>query len=256
MVAFTDVKFFLSGGPTGSTPATSLGGSISTTEVGSQTVTGTALTGVAFVFGAGNAEGVGTVTYTHSGTTLSWTPPGDTIGLPVTIAGGGLYTLRGASPTASGYIIVSVTTSWLPTANGTSSLTVATARNTIFDDVSAAEAVTGDAEYRCIFIKNTAGSGSILAGRLWIGTDATGPDTLAIGLDPAGVGASATTIGTESIAPTGVTFTAPLVEASGLVIPAIAFGSYLAVWIRRIVPALSTPASYNDLSTLRYSVTI
>jgi len=41
----------------------------------------------------------------------------------------------------------------------------------LFDNVSDAERVAGDIEYRCYCIKNTNGSDSITAPKIWIETD-------------------------------------------------------------------------------------
>ena len=109
--------------------------------------------------------------------------------------------------------------------------------NTLWDDTTAAESSAGDIEYRCIYVKNTHATLTYTGPNVvWISSQSASGHLLAIGLDPAAVSATATTVVNESTAPAGVSFTSPLSKgASGLSIPDLAPGQYKAIWLRRTV---------------------
>ena len=118
--------------------------------------------------------------------------------------------------------------------------------NNLFDDVTVAEAGSGDIEYRCFYVENSnAASKTLEGGVIWIDALTTSPSTeFDLGLDPAAIGSnSTTTSANENTAPTGVTFSRPTTKAAGLAIGNIPAGSKKAVWIRRTVSAGATAAS-------------
>lgn len=124
--------------------------------------------------------------------------------------------------------------------------------NAVFDNVNSQEAIAGDIEYRCIYVKNDNVSIDLLDTIIYILSNTSSPDTeLAIGLDPAGVNASAAIIADESTAPAGVVFTAAADELSALNIGTLPRnGGYYAVWLRRTVSPNASAIS-EDASTLR-----
>lgn len=123
----------------------------------------------------------------------------------------------------------------------------------IFDDVSPAEATSGDAEYRCIYILNNHGSLVAQNAKIWIQVQTPSGDTdVAIGLAVAGLNAVETAVANENTAPAGVTFSAPSNLAGSLSLGNIPAGGYYGVWERRTVnPAAAGVA---DSYTLRVYV--
>lgn len=188
------LQMFLTGGATNTNAAKSLGGPLSSQRVLSQTASApTTITGVTIEDAAGNAVGTGTLTYTYSATapSLAWTPPGSSIGISVNVATSGKYALQGASN--GGLLLVDVVAASLPGSNQTNSITIANQVLKIFDDVSKAESQAGDTEYRCLFVKNTHASDTLVDVRLWRHTDTPGQDVMTLELDPAVVGDGITT---------------------------------------------------------------
>lgn len=239
MSSAADLKFVLSGGAANTTPSASLGGAISAAAGGvilSQSITASTIAGVTYNDASGNVAGNGTVTYTTTGTTLQWTPPGGGIGPAINIGTSGVYTIYGADGLAH-INITSVSASLAGSA--TQAVTIAYQTNNLFNDVPVADSSVGDIEYRCIYIKNTHASETMAGILMWIDIDPIGQDSLQIGLDPVGVNGTATTIATELIAPTGVTFSAPTDATTALSFGSLTFGSFYAVWLKRIVPVVT-----------------
>jgi hypothetical protein len=124
--------------------------------------------------------------------------------------------------------------------------------NDLWDDVDATESTAGDTEYRCIYLQNKHGSLTLQLATLWIAVNAPNANVnCAIGLDPAGANATATTIADESSAPGGVVFTEPD-SGSPFALGNLAFDEYYAFWIRRTVTA-GAPASAADSLTLGFN---
>ena len=120
----------------------------------------------------------------------------------------------------------------------------------IFDNVSSAEALAGDVEYRCFYVRNNHGSLTALGLKIWIQTNTPAADTqVAIGLGTSAISATEQTVANENTAPAGVTFSEPTNEAGGLTIGDLAAGATKAVWIRRTITAAA--AGNNDSFTLR-----
>lgn len=248
------VEFRLSGGAANTDPAAALGGAMSTAGGGlieSQSITpDSALSGVTFEYGANNlTTSTGTLTYTASGTTLQWTPPGGSAGIAVNVGVDGTYTILDAD--SQRYIVVTVVAASLPGADATRTITVANNTNTLFDDIAVADSIAGDTEYRCFYVKNAHGSESMSNAVVWIDTQTPGADSISIGLDPAGAGGTATTIADENTAPSGVSFSAPSGSATGLDMGAIAAGQSYPVWVKRVVAAGTSSATTADYSAIK-----
>lgn len=122
--------------------------------------------------------------------------------------------------------------------------------STLWDDVGSDEASAGDVEYRCIYVKNTSGTDTLLSAKAWVPTNTPSTSTTVdIALGSAAVSATETAVANESTAPSGPTFSAPTDKASGLTIGDLAAGAYKAIWVRRTVTA-GAGAYNNDGYTL------
>lgn len=113
--------------------------------------------------------------------------------------------------------------------------------NSIFDDISGTEAAAGDIEYRCIYITNVNGTLGLTTPKIWIETNVgNANDMIDIGLDLAGVGATANSVADESTAPNpAVTFShACVAYATGLALSGtLAAAGRAGIWIRRTITA-------------------
>lgn len=120
--------------------------------------------------------------------------------------------------------------------------------NDLFDDVSSAEASAGDIEYRCIYVKNSHGTLTLQAAKVFIQSNTTG-NRIAIALGGEGKNGTAETVANEGTAPVGETFSQPTDYAGGLALGDLAPGETFPVWVRRTIPASSAAAT--DTFTLR-----
>lgn len=249
------MKKYLSGGGFNADPNASLGGAISSTEVAGQTVGPTQISGVTFVTGFSNPEGDGTLQWNQTDSILSWKPFGSPDYVGQTISGDGQYVLGDSN----GYVVVDVVVASLPlSSTQDNTVPVVYVPENLFDNVSALDSLEGDTEYRCIYIKNTHPTDTAFSVKVFIRSQPTGPDSLAVGLDPAGIGDGtstgvATTSVDEDTAPAGVVFSAPSSSATGLVIGDLTPGDAHAVWIQRSVPVDNTQQEANDLSAIGFS---
>lgn len=262
MATRLDIEKRLSGGASNSDPNASIGGIMSSNAIGSQTAVydSSSISGVTLLEGLGHAtEGLGTLAFVTSATTLAWDPPGTGVeGTPVDVSLDGTYIIAG-SPDDE-YIIVDVVAASLPGGDDSQAVDIANILNNLFDDVGALEAAIGDIEYRCFYVLNNAGSGDALNARVWI-TQQPGntPLMLDIGLDPAGVGDGsstgvAATPSDEEDPPAGVSFSAPVTEGTGLMIGNLSPGDAQAVWVRRTVDPNTIASSPNDPSEITIGV--
>lgn len=126
----------------------------------------------------------------------------------------------------------------------------------LFDDVSAAEALSGAVEFRCIYLQNDHATDTITDVKVWISTQSPSSGTsIEIGLDPAGKNATATgPISPSSDPPSGVSFSAPSSQGSGLSVGTLNAQDTYAVWVKRTVNAATSAAS-NDAFVLSVSGT-
>lgn len=255
-LAYLEIR--LSGGAANADPNASLGGVMSSTRVLSQSATGISnITGVTIEDAAGNAEGAGTLAFTASGQTLTWTPNGGTVGAAVAVGADGKYTIKGSA----GYVLINVTAASLPGTDQTDTITIANLANKTFDDIDKLESFYGDTEYRCLYVTNTHSSETFIGNLLWIGGQPNGADSLEIALDAAGVGDGfttgvAATIATEGDAPAGATFTAPVGTGDALSLGDLGPGKAYAFWQKRVCPVKVTTQTPVDLSSLRFQVNI
>lgn len=113
--------------------------------------------------------------------------------------------------------------------------------NNLFDNVSSAEAATGDTEYRCWYSKNNHGTLTLGDARAYISQATTSADDeIDIGIAAAAVSATETAVANENTAPASVTFSRPTTYAGGLAInttTGLAPAAYRGIWVRRTVNA-------------------
>lgn len=122
----------------------------------------------------------------------------------------------------------------------------------VWDNVTHAETVAGDVEYRGTFIKNIHEVRSVPV-LLWIDGQTTSPTTdLAIGIAVEAAGQDLAAIPNESTPPVGVTFSAPASEAGALVMGLLGPGQARGYWQRRTVTA-GTADLPTDTCTVAYS---
>lgn len=120
----------------------------------------------------------------------------------------------------------------------------------IFDDVSSAEAVAGDAEYRCIYVHNAHASLTLVGAVLWIPSNTpSASTTVDVGVGTSAVNGTETAVADENTAPGGVTFAAAATQGSGVALGDIPAGQSKAVWLRRTISAGA--AAVNDSFSIR-----
>ena len=128
-----------------------------------------------------------------------------------------------------------------------------TALNSLFDDVSGSENAASDIEYRCFFVHNAHATLTYTAPYMWLSAETAGGASIAIAVDgiaASAIGASAAQadeVATESVAPSGESFSAPVSKATGIALGDIPAGYCRAVWVRR--SAAASAALNNDSVT-------
>ena len=112
-------------------------------------------------------------------------------------------------------------------------------RDGFWDRIDAAESAAGDVEYRCLYVRNTSTTNTLISPTITLSAAATDPDTTIHIAVKDNVNASTAAIADEGTAPSGspawtalnsaINFSGDLVhEASGN-------GGYVAIWLRRTV---------------------
>lgn len=122
--------------------------------------------------------------------------------------------------------------------------------NNLFDDVTGAQHTAGHIDYRCIYIHNGHGSLTLTGAVVWIASDTTGSESdLSIAVGTAAVNGTEQTVGNETTAPSGVSWSdAAVSRATGLALGDLPFGQHKAVWLRRTITAGSTPQAVDTCS--------
>jgi hypothetical protein len=133
-----------------------------------------------------------------------------------------------------------------------SSVAAPTTVDSLFDAVSAAQAVAGLVEYRCVYIHNSNASSVMTNLVAWISANTPlAGTTVDIGVGTAAINGTEQTVANEATAPTGVTFSAPASAAAGIALGSIPAGQHIALWIRRTVTA-GSGSSANDTFSVGY----
>lgn len=119
--------------------------------------------------------------------------------------------------------------------------------NNLFASVTATQASSGVTQYRGFYVKNNNGTLTWGDCRVYISQDTTSTsDEIDIGLAVEGVSTSMATIGSDTTAPTSVTFSHPTTYSAGIQLNSttgLASGAYRGVWVRRTVNASATAAT-------------
>lgn len=217
----------LSGGATNTDPAASTGGVKSSTAVLSQTATFTAIAGITFVDAAGNTAGTGTLAYLAVAKTLTWTPPGGTIGPAVYINANGRYLVRGGTET-SGYLVVDVVSASLPASTDYSrTVTIANQAALFLPAVDKDTAFTGATDYHLFYLDNI-GATTIKSVEVQVEVDTPGVDTLSLAV-------IATKNTTELLAAaSGHSYSAVGVDVA---MGDLLTTDYWGFWIKRVTPS-------------------
>ena len=125
----------------------------------------------------------------------------------------------------------------------------------VWDNVTHAETVAGDVEYRVVYVKNVHSVRSATVTVGWVSAQTTSPTTdIAIGVAVEPAGSDVTAIANESTPPVGVTFSAPSTEGAGASLGTLAPGQARGLWMRWTVIA-GTADLPADTCTLAYSAT-
>lgn len=133
---------------------------------------------------------------------------------------------------------------------GGGEITTAGDLNNLFDDVSDAEALAGDTEYRCVYIKNAHATLTAQSVLVYLASLTTSPSTeYAIGAATEGPNATVAAVANEGTAPAGVTFSSPTTSGAAVALGDLDPGEYHGFWIRRTVNAATNSGS--DSGTLR-----
>lgn len=124
------------------------------------------------------------------------------------------------------------------------------AGTSIFDDVSSAEAVAGDTEYRCVYVHNAHASLTLVGAVAWVPTNTpSASTTVDVGVGTSAVNGTEQTVADENTAPSSVTFAAAATQGAGIALGDIPAGQSRAVWLRRTITAGA--GAVNDSFTLR-----
>lgn len=127
--------------------------------------------------------------------------------------------------------------------------------NNLFDDITGAENLASEAEYRCIFVHNAHATITLENIAVFLSSEVAGGASIAVGIDPtaaSAIGAApaqALEVVDENTPPVGVAFSSPTTFATGLSLGNLAPGECRAIWIRRT--AANSAAQSNDGATLR-----
>ncbi len=260
-ISLADYQLFHTGGGSNSDLTVDIGGDISSVRVLNQSTTGLSLvTGVTADDASGNAVGAGTLSFTASGTTATWAPPGGSAGTAVNIGANGRYCLQGAG-TGAGCLFITVTAASLPSGNVSDTITVANRLNTMFADVTKAQALSGLTVYHCFAVKNCHATDSMVNVLEWIAANTPGQDNITIGLDPLAAGDGATTsptaVANENTAPSNVTFVNPtsISDANALAVGTLTAGQVRFIWFKLLVPPNVSAAQAVNTFNRGYSIT-
>lgn len=138
-----------------------------------------------------------------------------------------------------------------------SSTVWAPATNGLFDNVSGDENAASTVDYRCFFVLNNNASLTLTNPVVYVSAEVAGGTAVAIAVDnvavsaKASTSAQATSIATETTAPSGVgAFSTPTTKAAGLALGDIGPGQVKAVWVRR------TAANTSALNSDGFTVTV
>ena len=138
-------------------------------------------------------------------------------------------------------------------------ISTTTAGPALFDTISDAENKGSVIDYRCFFVVNTHATDTMPGLKVWIKAQVPGAASASIAVDPnpatpiGSTTAQAAVIATETTTPSGMTFSAPVTDATALIIGDLPAGSCRAIWVKRA--AADSPALAGDGVTLGFKST-
>lgn len=194
-----------------------------------------------------NGEGVGSL-FAVSENELRWAPPGATVGDPVTILQYQTKVLTGDDDNL--FIIVTRTTA--DSLTGNEAITLLDIYNNVVggSDFTSDEASAGESKYRGLMAHN--GSALTITGlTVWLDSTCASHVTIAKETPTAN---ALQDMATELIQPSGLTWTSPTTEGTGVVLGDLTAGSLVGLRIEQVYAA-STPAAGHVLTILHYSFT-
>lgn len=125
----------------------------------------------------------------------------------------------------------------------------------LFDKVSGAQSTAGLMDYRCIGVKNTNATLALESAKAWISANTPANDDIAIGFEKPNSNA-VQNIASVTTTPTGIAFYNPSTKGTGVELTGegdttgnIGTGKWVAIWVRRTVPA-GTAAYSNNTATI------
>lgn len=124
-------------------------------------------------------------------------------------------------------------------------------KNDLLDDVSAAEALAGDIEYRGIYVAvKAAATGTLADAKIYHSSDsASSSDILDLAIADEAINVSMEVIANESTAPVGPVFSHPASYAGGIAINSttgLAANDERGVWVRRSITAAAPSGSISN----------
>lgn len=236
------VELYLSGGASNTDINSSLGGVVSTSEMGTNTVTYTSVTipGITLVDSAGlkNNGAIGELTVRDSGARVYYVKPNgeqpSTINEFDITGADGEYVIPCEEGDAS--IIIDVVNASIGADQFDIAIEQILVSPNLFANVLEAEAQAGSKKYRHLYIKNT-DAASISVG-MYVKSNYNGLDVLAIGFFSLVSGGTDVELVDENTAPVSVNFKTPI-NIDDAEVLTLNSGEYLGVYFRREVSALS-----------------
>lgn len=114
--------------------------------------------------------------------------------------------------------------------------------NDLFDPIATQLAIDGGDRYRCIAIRNDDPTLIFQNGKIWVKSQVLEGE-VSIGFDPTGVNGTPTTSDGITV-PVGVSFSAPITEGTGVVIPTLNPNDHIFLWIKRTNPAATSENTF------------
>jgi len=235
------LQAFLTGGASNDDPTASLGGAISTltrarqlgmgwlVASGSSPIPGVRID---YVFGACGG-GEATLEASAADETLTFTAPGDTAGTAVEIAEGESKII----PSGTSGKAIRVYREADLRFSGTVTLSLVKSMNGLLGmaDLTSAQRSAGRTTYRA-FGFSVPGTSDVTELKLWLPPVTGAQATYSLALETPVAGAIQV-IGSESTAPTGLSWGSPTTETGALTAATVESGDWIGVWIRRVWPA-------------------
>ena len=119
----------------------------------------------------------------------------------------------------------------------------------IFDSMSGAESTAGSVEFRCVYVHNAHATLPLVGAVLWMSANTpSATTTIEVGIGTAAMNGVEQTVGSETSAPSGVSFSPAASLGGGVALGDIPPGQGRSVWFRRTVQA--NTVAVNDTFTV------